>query len=96
LDDYLGADLVDLVYVDGGHSFEICERDSENALSVIAPNGPILWDDYWWFYPDVVRYLDSLSERLELVRIEDTNLVVYSPSISSSKTRSLNLSHRSQ
>lgn len=80
-----GTDSIDMVYVDGEHSFEICKRDSETALSVLSPQGVILWDDYWWFYPDVVRYLDSLSERLRLFRIEDTNLVIYSRVVSSGK-----------
>jgi len=62
LNHYVGTDAIDMVYVDGGHSFGICKRDSETALSVLSPHGVILWDDYWWFYPDVVRYLDSLSE----------------------------------
>jgi len=68
---------VDMVFIDGGHSFEIVERDSENALSALSSTGVIVWDDYWWFYPDVVKYLDLLSNKLCLFRIEGTNLVIY-------------------
>lgn len=77
LNEYLSNEKMDLVFIDGGHSFEIIQRDTENALSVLSPRGVILWDDYWWFYPEVVRYLDSLSKQLPLYRLEDTNLVVY-------------------
>jgi len=67
----------EMVFVDGGHSFEIVKRDSENALAVLSSTGVVVWDDYWWFYPDVVRYLNSLSRKLCLSRIEGTNLVIY-------------------
>ena len=75
------SDLVseaDLVVVDGGHSTELIAADTENALSVVRDRGVILWDDYWWFHPDVVSYLDGRAEGLNLRRIEGTNLVVYS------------------
>ena len=75
------ADIVpaaDLVLVDGGHSTELIAADTENALSVVGDQGVILWDDYWWFHPDVVSYLDGRANALGLRRIEGTNLVVYS------------------
>jgi predicted O-methyltransferase YrrM len=67
----------DLIFVDGGHTTEILHADTENALRAIRPGGVIVWDDYCWFYPEVVRYLDDLSRHLDLRRIEDTNLVVH-------------------
>ncbi len=70
-------DGADLIFVDGGHTTDILRADTENALRVIRPGGIIVWDDYWWFYPDVVRYLDHLSTHLDFRRIEDTNLVVH-------------------
>jgi predicted O-methyltransferase YrrM len=77
LNEYLPNEKVDLVFIDGGHTFEIILRDTENALSVLSPGGVVLWDDYWWFYPEVVRYLDALSKQLPVYRLEDTNLVIY-------------------
>jgi predicted O-methyltransferase YrrM len=65
----------DLIFVDGGHSHEIVKADTENALEVVNKGGAIVWDDYWWFYPDVVRYLNELD--LPLRRVEHTNLVIY-------------------
>lgn len=67
----------ELVFIDGGHTFDLVEADTNNALRVLGGRGIVLWDDYWWFYPDVVRYLDGLSGRLPLRRVEGTNLVVH-------------------
>jgi predicted O-methyltransferase YrrM len=67
----------ELVFIDGGHDLSCISADTENALSVAPPGAVILWDDYFWLYPDVVEYLERLAQRLELVRIADTNLVGY-------------------
>lgn len=72
--DYLPS--AEFVLIDGGHTYDLIKSDTEKALSVLSPRGIVLWDDYWWFYPDVVRYLNELSASLPLNRIEGTNLVV--------------------
>lgn len=69
----------DFVLIDGGHSFDLIKKDTENALAVLGKRGVIIWDDYWWFYPEVVRYLDGLANKLPLFCIEDSNLVVHLP-----------------
>ena len=70
----------DLIFIDGGHSYEIVKSDTERALSVLAQGGAMLWDDYGMFWQDdVVRYLDGLSESLELLRLEGTDLVLHFP-----------------
>jgi len=48
----------DLVLIDGGHDMSCITADTENALSVGRPWTVILWDDYFWLYPDVVEYLE--------------------------------------
>ena len=77
----IGLDEVghpDLIFIDGGHSYDIVKSDTERALSILAPGGAMLWDDYGMFWQDdVVRYLDGLSESLEMVRLEGTDLVVH-------------------
>ena len=70
----------DLIFIDGGHSYEIVKSDTERALSILAPGGALLWDDYGMFWQDdVVRYLDGLSDSLEMVRLEGTDLVLHLP-----------------
>ena len=68
---------VDLVLVDGGHSRPVVTADTENALRVLAPNGTVLWDDYFHLYPDVVGYLDGLAAKGRVMRtIRGTNVVI--------------------
>jgi len=69
---------VDVVFVDGGHSTPLIAKDTENAFRILAPNGTILWDDYFHHYPDVVNYLDNLADRHPLYSIPGTNFVIYS------------------
>ena len=65
----------DLAFIDGGHDLSCITADTKNALAVATPGTVILWDDYFWLYPDVVEYLEHLGQRLDLVRISDTNIV---------------------
>jgi predicted O-methyltransferase YrrM len=65
----------DPAFVDGGHHWRCISTDTENARAIMGDGGIIIWDDYWSQYPDVVRFLNSLSEELELVRIRGTSLV---------------------
>lgn len=68
----------DLVYIDGGHSLECITKDTENAFRVLAPEGTIIWDDYFHLYPDVVSFLDKLADQQPLHVIEGTNFAIYS------------------
>jgi Methyltransferase domain len=68
---------VDLVFIDGGHSYECVKADTENALKVLAPNGVILWDDYAWFIDGVRGYLSELRNSLPLKRIAGSQSVIY-------------------
>jgi predicted O-methyltransferase YrrM len=67
---------VDLVFVDGSHSYEYLENDTQHALGMLAPGGIILWHDYM-VWNDVTDYLNDLSRRLPLRHIRSTSLVVY-------------------
>jgi predicted O-methyltransferase YrrM len=79
------VDEADLVLIDGGHAYDIVAEDSRNALSVLSPTGVVLWDDYAYFYPGVVRYLDQLSSEIPLRRIAGTNMVIYNRQQSDTK-----------
>lgn len=57
---YLGK--IDLMFVDGSHSYEYVLADSETAWKAVRPGGIILWHDYdsrWW--PGVTRALNELQ-----------------------------------
>ncbi len=53
---------VDLMFVDGAHSYEYVLSDTEAAWKMVKPGGLILWHDYdsrWW--PGVTRALNRLQ-----------------------------------
>lgn len=74
---YEGA--IDLVYVDGSHSYAYVKNDTEAALRMLSPTGAIAWDDYP-HYPGVYAYLTDLAPSLDrpLFHIRGTRMVVYS------------------
>nr|MDP9147895.1 class I SAM-dependent methyltransferase [Acidobacteriota bacterium] len=71
------VERADLVLIDGGHDVECVSADTKNAFKVIRSGGVVLWDDYFWLYPDVVEFLDELSSTHELACIQGTNLVAH-------------------
>ena len=39
---------IDLAFIDGDHSSPYVANDTRNALSVLSPDGVVLWHDYEW------------------------------------------------
>jgi predicted O-methyltransferase YrrM len=74
---YQGA--MDMVFVDGAHSYAYVKNDTERALEMLSPEGAIAWDDYPAI-PGVYSYLTALAKSIEgeLFHIRGTRLVVYS------------------
>lgn len=71
---------IDLVFIDGGHTYPVVKSDTENAFRMLNPEKPacILWHDYG--NPDcdgLKRYLDDLSANIEIAHVEDTWLCVH-------------------
>ena len=55
-------DKIDLMFVDGSHSYEYVLSDTEHAWKMVKSGGIILWHDYdskWW--PGVTRALNELQ-----------------------------------
>jgi predicted O-methyltransferase YrrM len=67
---------VDLVFVDGAHSYEYVRSDTTKALAMVRPGGLILWHDYCAWYPGVYRYLHELLPSYPLRHIEGTHLAI--------------------
>jgi predicted O-methyltransferase YrrM len=72
---------VDLIFIDGSHSYEYVLSDSKRALEILNSQGVIFWHDYgaeWW--PGVTQALNELylsDKRYRNMRhIEGTSLVV--------------------
>lgn len=74
---YLGK--MDVVLVDGAHSYEYVRSDTENALRLLSPDGTIVWDDYPAI-PGVFKHLTDIAPELDrpLYHLFETRLVVYS------------------
>lgn len=74
---YAGA--VDLVYVDGGHSYDYVKSDTENALALLSPGGTIVWDDYG-SHPGVYQYVTELAATLDrpVYHVFGTRMAIYS------------------
>lgn len=70
---------MDVVYVDGSHSYSYVKNDTEAALRMLSPTGTIVWDDYPG-YAGLYAYLEKLGGRLDapLFHVYGTRLVVYS------------------
>jgi predicted O-methyltransferase YrrM len=58
---------MDLVFVDGYHSYEYVKNDTEKGLEMLRPGGVIAWHDCETGRPEVVRYLKTISPIPQLV-----------------------------
>ncbi|MCX7712683.1 MAG: class I SAM-dependent methyltransferase [Chthoniobacterales bacterium] len=70
---------VDIIFIDGDHSYEGVKKDTEYSLSLIKDNGIIIWHDCCVMFLDgVVKYLDELkkNKNLKIIKIAHTNLTL--------------------
>jgi hypothetical protein len=61
--------------VDGGHDPHTLQSDTENSLRMLSDDHPgcIAWHDYGNnAYPHLKRYIDELSERVDIFWVEET------------------------
>jgi predicted O-methyltransferase YrrM len=70
---------VDLVFIDGSHSYDYVRSDTEAALRMLSNRGTIVWDDYL-YYPGIYQVVTELSPRLDrrIFHVVGTRLAVYS------------------
>lgn len=68
---------VDLIFVDGAHSYSYVKSDGAKALRMVAPGGVVLWHDYSPRCPGVFRALNELGRELPLAHLKGTTLVAY-------------------
>ena len=71
---------MDLIFIDGGHTYSIVKNDTEKAFKMLNTEGIILWHDY---VPgkrsskDVVKYIDEISKDLKIQNIKNTSICIY-------------------
>jgi len=70
---------VDLVFVDGGHSYEIARSDTENALRICRHGGVVIWHDFGNYgdYAEVIRGVLDCVPSDEVYQVESSQLAVY-------------------
>ena len=66
---------MDLIFVDGGHEFEVVRMDSINALEMVNAGGIIVWDDYLNFR-GVKRVVEELAKRYPIRHLADTKFAL--------------------
>ena len=56
---------IDLIYIDGSHSYAYVVSDTHNAIAMVRDGGVLLWDDYGSVRSEygTTRYLESLRRR---------------------------------
>jgi hypothetical protein len=72
---------VDLVVIDGDHTYDFVRADTEHALAMLRAGGLVVWDDYVWTEraPEcagVTRCVNELAESHPVYRIAGTRLAV--------------------
>ena len=71
---------MDLIFIDGGHTYSVIKSDSEKSFEMLNENGIILWHDY---VPgkrsakDVVKYINEISKQKKIYKIKDTSLCIF-------------------
>lgn len=70
---------IDLVYVDGAHTYEYVKRDTESALAILSDGGTIAWDDYT-NNPGVWRLVNEVAATLDrpVYHVFGTRIAIYS------------------
>jgi predicted O-methyltransferase YrrM len=68
---------MDLVFIDGDHSFEMVENDTRKALALLKPGGMVVWHDYAAKTPGVYNFIERFSLERSVFHIKNTALAVY-------------------
>jgi predicted O-methyltransferase YrrM len=74
---YIGR--ADLVFVDGGHSYEVVSSDTANALRLVRPGGVVVWHDFanYGNYNAITRTILGALPAEQLIQIENSQLALY-------------------
>lgn len=72
------AGSIDLVYIDGAHTYDYVVADSAKALELLTPGGMIVWDDYG-SNPGVYQAVNELAPALDrpVHHVFGTRMAIY-------------------
>ena len=67
----------DFVFVDGDHSYELVQNDTQKAFELLKPGGTIMWHDYAPKSEGLVRFFQVFTQEQPVFRIRSTCLLIY-------------------
>lgn len=68
--------LIDFIFIDGCHDYDVVKSDTQKAFNMLSPNGVIVWDDYSPHFPGVYKLINELLPlHANLFQIKGTSLV---------------------
>ena len=71
---------MDLIFIDGGHTYTVVKNDTEKSFSMLSNKGIILWHDYApgkKSSKDIVKYLGEISKTKQIFHIENTSICYF-------------------
>lgn len=68
---------MDYIFIDGDHSYSGVKNDTRISLEMLKPGGVIVWHDYAWKSPGVVKFISEFSQTRPVFRLHNTCLIVY-------------------
>ena len=80
LDEKIFEKKIDLIFIDGGHTYSVVKSDSEKSFKMLNTAGIILWHDY---VPgkksskDVVKYINEISKNKKIYHIKNTSICYF-------------------
>jgi predicted O-methyltransferase YrrM len=66
---YTGEESIDLLFIDGDHSFKGVSLDFNNYEKFVKPGGIIIIDDYSSRWPDIVKFCDNNIDKSIFTKI---------------------------
>lgn len=73
---------MDLIFIDGSHSYKYVRSDTQNALRMLTDNGVIIWHDFdYIIHRDVFKYLNQLVKTHRIYSIPNTRFAIYGSSL---------------
>lgn len=71
---------MDIVFVDGNHTFPFIHSDTENAIKMLSPQGIIIWHDFdFIFHRAIFDYLNRLAKSHKIYSVPKTRFALYGP-----------------
>jgi hypothetical protein len=70
----------DLIFIDGGHTYNIVKNDTRKAFYMLNNKGIILWHDYVsgkTSSKDVVKFINEIAKKKKIFRIKNTSLCFF-------------------